>query len=708
MSGNSHTVALLLNKGARADTQDNEGKTALMKACTFGNLDTAAILLHNGAHVDTQDNEGKTALMKACKEGDENIVQLLLNNKARVNMQDNEGKTALMMLNALDVRKMRELLKKNANVNLQDKDGRTALMKYCEMDSEIIQHLLDSNADVNLQDNKGRTALMIACERGNFWTVKVLIDFSADVNLQDSKGKTALMKTCELFIAAEYPQLLELHRGVPEDVDKSEFENVRASSIVKLLLDNGAQVHLQDSEGVTALMIACQKGVETCVEYLTRTDSDVNLQDNKGKTALMRACRVGIEDIVKILLNKTAQINLRDNAGQTALMFACKYGWTDVAKLLLMGGAQISIQDKRGESALTIAFKFGLTSNIAELLHEHITTRFGFRSRTEYANENEVDFKTRLSAYSSEKVDSIGAPPLIVASELGDKDGTELFLDNGADIESKDSKGRTALIRASGNGHTTVTNLLLERGANIDSQDDEGYSALMTACKKEQVQTTSCLLDQYADTFLKNGDGKTAFDLAMESSNIELLTLFTKLRKKPSHPGILFLEGAKRETVTMKEKIIDLQEVGISLSIPENALPPTDPPLQLEIQPCFSGSFHVPQDVELVSPAYIVKPSRKVAFQKDVLVKIWHHANLESEEDCKDMMFLSASTRPQHRGDTPVYVFKKIRGAKGSFRPGEEQPVGQIALQHFCTLALGKRKREEESGEAEQKCSKGW
>ena len=723
--GDEKSIENLLERHSEDDVnlQDSGGKTAFMRACMFGNLDIAAILLYNGAHVDTQDNEGKTALMKACKEGDNGIVQLLLNNRAQVNMQDNEGKTALMMLNVngFNIPKaenIMELLKKYAKVNMQDNEGRTALMKYCEMDSdsEIIQLLLDTNTYVDLQDNKGRTALMIACERGNFRNVKVLLDFTirADVNLQDNEGKTALMKTCEL-LAAEDPQLLELRRSAPEGEDRrfpdeSEFKNGNVISIVKLLLDNGAQVHLQDSEGVTALMIASQKGVETCVEYLIETDSDVNLQDNEGKTALMRACGVGIIDIVQILFNKAAHINLRDNTGQTALMFACKYGWADVVKLLLKRGAQVYMQDNSGESAFTTAAKIGLTK-IVDLLLIHGATQFQDTESDEEASSQasmtESEEAELLKYYSPEdsKTDD---PHLIAASELGDKDGTELLLNDGADIESKDSKGRTALIIASGNGHTTVTDLLLERGANIDSQDDEGYSALMTACKNGQVQTTSCLLDQYADTFLKNSDGKTAFDLAMESSNIELLSLFTKLRKKPSHPGILFLEGAKRETVTMKEKIIDLQEVGISLSIPENALPPTDPPLQLEIQPCFSGSFYVPQDVELVSPAYTVKPSRKVAFQKEVLVKIWHHANLESEEDCKDMMFLSASTRPQYREDTPVYVFKKIRGAKGSFRPGEEQPVGQIALKHFCTLALGKRKQEEVSGEAEQKRRKGW
>ena len=293
---------------------------------------------------------------------------------------------------------------------------------------------------------------------------------------------------------------------------------------------------------------------------------------------------------------------------------------------------------------------------------------------------------------------------LFAASELGDKNEIELVLSEGADIESRDSKGRTALIIASGNGHTTVTDLLLERGANIDSQDDEGYSALMSACKNKRVQSASILLDKDADTFLKNSDGKTAFHLAMESSNVELLTLFIKLRRKLSYPGMLFLEGPKRETVTNKETNIDLQQVGITLSAPKDALASTDPPLQLEIWPCFSGPFDVTQDIELVSLAYIVKPSWEGAFQKEVLVKIWHHVNLESEEDCEDMVFLSASTSPQCKEGSPVYTFREIKGAKSSFRPGEEEPAGKIALKHFCILAVGRKSVRED---AKSKCSKG-
>ena len=238
-----------------------------------------------------------------------------------------------------------------------------------------------------------------------------------------------------------------------------------------------------------------------------------------------------------------------------------------------------------------------------------------------------------------------------------------------------------------------VITLLIEYGANINLQDNLGRSALMIACQNGHVKLSSMLLDKGANSSLKNSEGLTAFDIAMSSKNRDLFSLFFKLRSDTSFPGILFSGGVRKEPITTAEKDICLEDVGISLSIPKDALPSIDPPLYMQIQPCFSGSFEMPDNVQQVSPAYVVSPSRKVAFQKEVLVKIWHHANLETEEDCEDMVFLSASTSPQYRGDTPVYTFREIRGAKGSFRPGEEQPAGQIALKHFCILSLGKHTR---------------
>ena len=152
-----------------------------------------------------------------------------------------------------------------------------------------------------------------------------------------------------------------------------------------------------------------------------------------------------------------------------------------------------------------------------------------------------------------------------------------------------------------------------------------------------------------------------------------------------------------------------LQDMGISISVPEGSLSPSEEPLDLHISPCFCGPFRLPQEYESASPAYLIHHSKKTNFQKDIIIRIHHYASIGSKEDCEKMAFLSASSTPEyiesHRGEAhPMFTFKKIRGgANAEFRPGDQ--VGEISLRHFCILKTGKRKRSEEepSNSAEKK-----
>ena len=729
------------------DVRNHKGQSIFMRACIEGEVGMSRLLLLKGANIDLQDNSGKTVLMQACELKMFGLTEFLLLKGADPNLQDDAGISALMMACEVDaptvVHIIEELLQHRANVDLRDKAGQTALMKACNAD--YVGLLVDHGANVDLQDHAGLSPLMIACKKNLHPVANTLLLKGANVDLQNvmEAGQTALMLACkmasvdmaQLFLVKSAQVDMQDHVGMTALMIAC--NDTKSTDLIEVLLLYRATVDIQNNVGMSPLMFACAKGSTEIAEVLLKRYGGVNAnfqQKTSGQTPLMLACKMRSVEMVKLLLRYGAQVDIQDHAGTTALMIACESESIEITKLLLNGGAKFNLQSKNSQTALMMVSGRESLLNMllvcgAEVNTQDIAGQTALSIACKHGDMGGIELllKSRakvdlLDAESLSVVNAHGSPmvqhyikmqiqshkktkesTLITASRKGEKDTIEQLLSEGAEIESKDSRGRTALITASGNGHTMVTDLLLERGAHIDSQDDQGYSALMTACQNGHVQTTSRLLDEDADTFLKNSEGKTAFDLAMENSNAELLLLFAKLRSKPSYPGILFLEGAKRETVTTKEKTIDLEEVGISLSIPEDALPPTDPPLQLEIQPCFSGSFDVPPDIELVSPAYVVDPSRKVSFQKKVLVKMWHHANLKTEEDCEDMVFLSASTSPEYRGDTPVYVFREIEGAKGSFRPGEEQPIGQIALKHFCALAVGrKRKHEDDEQESEE------
>jgi ankyrin repeat protein len=68
-------VRLLLSAGANVDTQDNNGKSALMLA--VDTPDIAKLLLDKGARTTLRDSSGWTALMYATKNSDAETVRLL-------------------------------------------------------------------------------------------------------------------------------------------------------------------------------------------------------------------------------------------------------------------------------------------------------------------------------------------------------------------------------------------------------------------------------------------------------------------------------------------------------------------------------------------------------------------------------------------------------------------------------------------------------
>jgi len=66
-------------------------------------------------------------------------------------------------------------------------------------------------------------------------------------------------------------------------------------------------------------MLAVRHGNKKTVGLLLEVGSDCNLQDKEGSTALMCACEHGHIDIVRLLLDNTnCDPDIKDNDGETA------------------------------------------------------------------------------------------------------------------------------------------------------------------------------------------------------------------------------------------------------------------------------------------------------------------------------------------------------------------------------------------------------
>ena len=160
------------------------------------------------------------------------------------------------------------------------------------------------------------TPLLLACKHGRLKMVKFLVeDASADSDATDTNGCTALMIAC-----------LCGYRD-----------------IASFLLDNGSAnaVHARASaDGKTALMFACERGHAAIARLLVEKGADVNAGDERGSTALIAASIMGHLDTVKFLVEDAgADVNVTDADGDSALAQSGGNGHEDVASFLLAHGA---------------------------------------------------------------------------------------------------------------------------------------------------------------------------------------------------------------------------------------------------------------------------------------------------------------------------------------------------------------------------------
>ena len=95
-----------------------------------------------------------------------------------------------------------------------------------------------------------------------------------------------------------------------------------------------ALVNQQNIGGATALHIASREGNYEIVEILIANGADVNLSDSEGWTPLMRAALFGADDIVELLLAKNADATKLNSVNESAIIQAANSDCTQCLNLM--------------------------------------------------------------------------------------------------------------------------------------------------------------------------------------------------------------------------------------------------------------------------------------------------------------------------------------------------------------------------------------
>ncbi len=264
------------------------------------------------------------------------------------------------------------------NPNLRAQDGRTPLIMAIEQgDREMVMVLLaDSRTDVNLPDAQGRTPLFIAAERGELELTRQLLAvpginrYKADargltpLNVAEQNGHKAVATLLMPDRTLARQELLKFN------IDESQYQQALCQaagqgelSLVRLLIQAGANVNTGGTDGKTPLFRAVEKNRTACVQLLLATPGiDPNRGNtNNGVSPLWAAALSGYAEVVRLLIAAPGiDVNRADCDGETPLYWAAFNGRTECVRLLLSAPAiQVNLPDSKGVTPLRRAVQGG-------------------------------------------------------------------------------------------------------------------------------------------------------------------------------------------------------------------------------------------------------------------------------------------------------------------------------------------------------------
>lgn len=317
--GNIEQILQLLDMGADVNAKDKEGWSPLLTALGMNHFQAAEILIDAGADVNYMlpiSPFDKTPLMKAASVGSLSMVEILLSKGAAVNAKREDGTTALIFAAS---------------------GGHLA----------VVQKLLTAGADIHAR-NTEQGALGASLLQGHREVAEFLWSAGAQLNLSEAAACGLTDEVRALLAAGASPDegAAIAHAARSENLE-----------IIILLVEAGANINAQDSDGNTALHHAAQGEMHDIARYLlTKCNALADIENDDEETPFDLAIHSDDTEMVRLFLdNRTLNVNRKDYTGATALHHAVEAENTELVRILLTAGAKVNVKDCLGDTPLSIA-----------------------------------------------------------------------------------------------------------------------------------------------------------------------------------------------------------------------------------------------------------------------------------------------------------------------------------------------------------------
>ncbi|KAI4786401.1 hypothetical protein KUCAC02_037145 [Chaenocephalus aceratus] len=270
------------------------GDTLLHYAARKGHLDIVEYLIKRvGVDVDVYNNDYKRPLHEAASMGHQECVSYLLHEGAKVDSLKKADWTPLMMAcTRRNLSVIEELLSLGADPALRNKDGWNCFHIACrEGDPLVIKRLLLIRPDVWRTESKTqRTPLHTAAMHGCEDVVSIL--------LERCVYPPTVLTAVERLLSWT-PLLLEKHQASPAAADGVGAQAVHQAAVTGqnealrfLVKELNVDVNQRTTDiQLTALHYAAKEGHTSTIKTLLEFGADLHVRDTKGRTALHMALR---------------------------------------------------------------------------------------------------------------------------------------------------------------------------------------------------------------------------------------------------------------------------------------------------------------------------------------------------------------------------------------------------------------------------------
>ncbi|KAK6169526.1 hypothetical protein SNE40_020566 [Patella caerulea] len=325
--------------------------------------------------------------------------------------------------------------------------------------------------------------------------VKLLMEAGADVNLQDINGTTPIQMAAELGMVTTVIYLAE--RGVNLDLENKQ------GNLLHSLADSRERADSYDE----------------CIQLLITKGVDINKLNSSNETPLyLAACRVN-EEMVKSLINSHCNVNIKVGGNKESVLLASiRPEHTTIAEILIQAGCDVNTADKNGVTPLMKCVEAGNNVLIKQLIEQG-----GLVNAKDKKRRFVLDYLFRSYHHQSTSADIVriiieaGADInkcsnlLCKAIKRRDYKTASLLIEHGIDVNTVDKNGDNPLALASGKGKLELVKLLISKDCDINHQNREGQTALHKAIEVSIFYTS-----------IQDNDQQTPLSIAVGYRNMSI------------------------------------------------------------------------------------------------------------------------------------------------------------------------------------------